>query len=85
MNNSYNLRACNAVNTSSSWSTLNPILLKGELGFESDTLAFKVGDGVTPWNDLPYSPSSKVKLNQGEGVIIQGSSIGTTLLYEEIT
>lgn len=42
--------------TSKRWSELNPILQQGEPGFAYDTNVFKIGDGVTPWNDLvpPY-------------------------------
>ena len=36
------------------WSTVNPILGKGEVGLESDTNKFKVGDGLTAWNELGY-------------------------------
>ena len=32
----------------------NPILLYGEPAFEKDTNKMKVGNGVTPYNDLPY-------------------------------
>jgi hypothetical protein len=40
--------------TVSAWATANPILAQGELGLEYDTGQFKVGDGVTTWNDLEY-------------------------------
>ena len=33
----------------------NPVLLKGEVVYESDTTLHKVGDGVTPWNALAYA------------------------------
>ena len=36
------------------WTALNPVLLAGEPGDELDTGRFKLGDGVTPWNELPY-------------------------------
>lgn len=36
------------------WTLLNPILNPGEPGFELDTDKFKIGDGETAWNDLPY-------------------------------
>ncbi len=36
------------------WTTNNPVLLAGELGFESDTGKFKIGDGTTAWNSLSY-------------------------------
>lgn len=36
------------------WTELNPVLADGEPGFERDTRKIKYGDGVTPWNNLPY-------------------------------
>lgn len=39
---------------SSSWTSLNLTLAPGEPGFELDTGRLKIGDGATPWNDLPY-------------------------------
>ena len=38
--------------TSTNWSTNNPILLSGEIGYDSDTHIMKVGDGTNHWNDL---------------------------------
>ena len=32
----------------------NPILLNGEPAFEKDTNKMKIGNGKTPYNDLPY-------------------------------
>jgi len=43
------------VNTRAKWATLNPVLLPGETGLETDTKAKKNGDGKTPWNQLPYN------------------------------
>lgn len=40
--------------TSARWTELNPILLDGEIGVESNTKKMKVGDGVTHWNNLEY-------------------------------
>jgi hypothetical protein len=40
--------------TASEWATVNPVLADGELALESDTDLFKIGDGITPWNALPY-------------------------------
>jgi hypothetical protein len=40
------------------WTSANPILAQGEMGFETDTLKLKFGDGSTNWNSLAYySPS----------------------------
>ena len=40
--------------TSQKWAAQNPVLRQGEPGFEYDTGKFKIGDGITPWNYLPY-------------------------------
>lgn len=40
--------------TASQWTTADPILAAGEIGFESDTNKFKIGDGVNHWADLSY-------------------------------
>lgn len=41
--------------TASNWSTANPVLAAGEVGIElGATPKWKVGDGVTTWNSLPY-------------------------------
>lgn len=37
------------------WTTENPILQLGEVGYETDTNKLKIGDGITKWNDLPYA------------------------------
>lgn len=37
------------------WKRVNPILMEGEMGIESDTGLFKFGDGKTPWNNLRYA------------------------------
>lgn len=33
----------------------NPVLLDGEVVYESDTTRHKIGDGTTAWNALPYA------------------------------
>lgn len=33
----------------------NPVQLKGEVVYESDTTRHKIGDGTTAWNALPYA------------------------------
>ena len=40
--------------TAARWAEVNPILEQGEPGFVYDQNRLKIGDGVTPWNDLPY-------------------------------
>lgn len=40
--------------TAAAWVAANPVLLSGELGFETDTRKFKIGDGATAWAALLY-------------------------------
>ena len=40
--------------TAANWTLNNPILRVGEEGLEMDTKQYKVGDGVTDWQNLPY-------------------------------
>ena len=40
--------------TAAQWRTANPVLLRGEIGVESDTRYFKFGDGVNNWDTLEY-------------------------------
>jgi hypothetical protein len=40
--------------TGTNWTSNNPILLEGELGLNTTTDKFKVGDGTTAWNSLAY-------------------------------
>ena len=40
--------------TKARWEQYNPVLASGEPGYELDSLLYKLGDGKTAWNDLPY-------------------------------
>lgn len=40
--------------TASQWTSANPTLAIGEMGIETDTDQFKIGDGTTAWNSLAY-------------------------------
>ncbi|MCB0208012.1 MAG: hypothetical protein KDJ52_01705 [Anaerolineae bacterium] len=40
--------------TAVNWTASNPVLAAGEIGLETDTQLFKVGDGVTAWDELGY-------------------------------
>lgn len=41
--------------TAANWTTANPTLAVGELGYETDTKKTKRGDGATAWSSLAYS------------------------------
>jgi hypothetical protein len=40
--------------TAAIWTLVNPVLPCRQVGFETDTLKFKIGDGATTWNSLSY-------------------------------
>jgi hypothetical protein len=41
--------------TASQWTTADPVLALGEMGLETDTGKFKVGNGVDEWSVRPYA------------------------------
>ena len=41
--------------TAANWTSVNPILASGEVGFETDTSRFKLGTGAIAWTSLPYT------------------------------
>jgi hypothetical protein len=41
--------------TAATWTSTNPTLAAGEVGFETDTGKFKIGTGSSTWNSLGYS------------------------------
>ena len=40
--------------TAANWTAENPVLLNGEMGIETDTRKYKVGDGTLAWSSLSY-------------------------------
>ena len=40
--------------TASEWSSVNPTLADGEMGIETNTKLFKIGNGSDTWNNLDY-------------------------------
>lgn len=41
--------------TAAEWTAANPVLGPAEIGVETDTLLFKLGDGTTAWTALDYA------------------------------
>jgi hypothetical protein len=40
--------------TAAEWTAANPTMLQGEIGVETDTRRYKIGDGATAWTGLSY-------------------------------
>jgi hypothetical protein len=56
------------------WAELNPILQQGEPGFVLDQNRLKIGNGETPWNDLPFLDSESL-IADNETIVIDGNVI----------
>ena len=46
--------------TTDGWTALNPVPAEGEITHDKTRLTFRIGDGVTPWVDLPEVGGVKV-------------------------
>jgi hypothetical protein len=62
--------------TAAQWTSANPILNAGEMGWESDTNKFKIGDGTNHWESLDYfiDQSSTVNPSFGTSIIFEGAT-----------
>lgn len=57
--------------TSAFWDSENPVLHSREPGYETDTRKLKVGDGKTPWRELPYSSAGTVTLPPDQASLLE--------------
>lgn len=48
--------------TAATWKSKNPVLSLGEMGVETDTRKFKIGDGSTAYNALKYADGGDVEV-----------------------
>ena len=61
--------------TSTQFTALNPTLTNGQMGLETDTNKFKIGDGVTAWNSLLYAfEQPNIQIYRGTAQIDFGSA-----------
>ena len=60
--------------TATNWTSNNPTLAAGEIGIETDTSKFKIGNGSTTWTSLVYGGLQGTQGTQGlQGTIGQSS------------
>lgn len=77
--------------SATNWSTVNPILSKGEIGIELDTGMFKIGDGTTNWNTLSYAHKTLIdtglfKYDENDKLTLNvpdSQAIGSTLKVQQ--
>jgi hypothetical protein len=71
-------------NTEALWTSTNPTLAAGEIGFETDTGLSKIGNGSSNWVSLAYTATSTIKqavkagesLTRGQAVYASGTDSG---------
>jgi hypothetical protein len=61
--------------TAAQWTSANPILNVGEIGYETDTNQFKIGDGTNHWDDLSYF-LDETSLSTSLGDYVETSLLG---------
>lgn len=73
--------------TAAGWTSANPTLNAGEIGFETDTKKMKVGDGSTAWTSLTYTATDGdvSGVTAGTGLSGGGSSGAVTLAIDTDT
>ena len=49
---------------STQWTSNNTVLADGEMGIETDTSFFKIGNGSTAWNSLAYEVFEELQVLQ---------------------
>ena len=61
-----NTSICIAYDTELNWYNSNPVLLAGQIACSSDYQIYKIGNGTTPWRNLPYNNAgSLIGVNVG--------------------
>jgi len=69
--------------TGANWASANTVLAAGEMGINTTTNQFKIGDGTTAWNSLSYAPISGTvaQLDSIEDVTITSAASGQFLKW----
>lgn len=86
--------------TAANWTSTNPTLSQGEIGFETDTYKIKIGNGSSAWADLGYftaaglsaaqgitfvgDDSTGTRISDGETVKIVGAGSVTTAMSGDV-
>ena len=69
--------------TAAAWTAANPTLFSGEIGYETDTAKFKIGNGSTAWTSLSYANAnlSAASLDALSDVTITSAANGDFLRW----
>lgn len=70
-----NKRFFNRRDTSTNWTTVNPTLEAGEIGYDTNQKKFKMGDGTSDWNTLDFYEAGGNTYTPGKGIKIESDEI----------
>ena len=69
--------------TAANWTSNDPTLLSGEMGYETDTHKIKIGDGSTVWTSLSYFDSGGFQAPQT--VDDESATLASGVIYQAAT
>jgi hypothetical protein len=57
--------------TAANWANVDPVLANGEIGLETDTERFKIGNGIAPWSEREYYANAQYIATQYMQIVNQ--------------
>lgn len=79
-------RIRHAVKTESDWTSSNPVLMLGEIAYNSDNDKYKVGNGTSTWSQLSYKiPVTKSNIGLGNVENKSSATIRSELTKANVT
>jgi hypothetical protein len=57
--------------TAANWANVDPVLANGEIGLETDTERFKIGNGIAPWSERDYYANAQYIATQYMQIVNQ--------------
>ena len=75
------------IDTAAAWTAANPVLAVGELGLETDTTYYKIGNGSTAWTSVAYGSIQGVPANSSitSAMIVDGTIVAGDIASDAIT
>ena len=73
--------------TAANWTSANPTLAAGELGLETDTTYYKIGNGSTAWTSLAYGSITGTLANSSvtSAMIVDGTIVAGDIAANAVT
>jgi len=73
--------------TAAEWTAANTVLAEGELGLETDTTYYKIGNGSTAWTSLAYGSITGTLANSSvtSAMIVDGTIVAGDIASNAVT